>query len=318
MKIGFHASHEQFDPTTLLKCVRLAEDAGFDCVSSSDHFHPWNECQGQSGFLWSWLGAALAATSVPFRTVSAPGYRYHPAILAQAGATLAFMYPERLSMALGSGEHVNEAITGLKWPCKDERNARLLECVSVMRALWRGETVTHHGLVTVEEAKLYTLPAVAPAVIGAAVSQKTARWAGSWADGLITVAGGDPSTLAAVVSSFREGGGTGPIIAQVKLAWGPDEQKLRHDAFRQWGTNLLPGDVPWELRTPRQFEDAASRLDPSALDTEVRVSTDLAQHVEWLRAYASTGVDELILHNVATNQEQFIQVFGADVIPALR
>ena len=120
-----------------------AEAAGFACASASDHFHPWSERQGWSNFVWSWLGAAMERTQLPFRTVSAPGYRYNPAILAQAGATLSFMYPERLWMALGTGQRLNEAITGVPWPQKDERNARLKECVDIIRALWAGETVTH-------------------------------------------------------------------------------------------------------------------------------------------------------------------------------
>src|SRR3712207_1221955 len=152
VRVGFHASHEQFAPSELLRLVRAAERAGFDCAMSSDHFRPWGAAQGQSGFAWSWLGAALEATRLPFGVVTAPGWRYHPAVLAQAGATLAEMYPGRFWMALGSGEAINEAITGLPWPEKAERNARLEECAAVMRALLAGETVTHRGRVTVVEA----------------------------------------------------------------------------------------------------------------------------------------------------------------------
>ena len=143
VRLGYHASHEQFAPSHLRALTRQAERAGFDCVKSSDHFHPWSERQGQSGFAWSWLGAAMQATSLPFGMISAPGYRYHPAILAQAAATIGEMFPARLWLALGSGEAINEAITGQAWPEKAERNARLDECVSVMRALLNGERVTH-------------------------------------------------------------------------------------------------------------------------------------------------------------------------------
>ena len=140
-RIGYHCSHEQFGPRELLDLVVQAERAGFHCASASDHFHPWSAQQGQSGFVWSWLGAAMERTQLPFRTVSAPGYRYHPAILAQAGATLSTMYPDRLWMALGTGQRLNEAITGMAWPQKQERQALLVECVEVMRALWAGEAV---------------------------------------------------------------------------------------------------------------------------------------------------------------------------------
>ena len=316
---GYHCSHEQFSPVDLLAWVRLAEQAGFARASASDHFHPWNERPGHAAFVWAWLGAAMQATALPFRTVSAPGYRYNPAILAQAGATLSFMFPDRLWMALGSGQRLNEAITGLPWPAKTERNARLHECADVMRALWAGETVTHHGRVVVEEAKLYTRPERPPLIIGAAVSPETARWLGGWADGLITVAGGPPEGLRKVVDAFREGGGGGkPVLAQAKMAWGPDEARLRRDTLAQWGTNLFEGDVPWELRTPKQFEQAAAYVGEDELDCMLTVSTDLGRHAERLHDYAATGVDEITIHNVASNQGAFLETFGAHVLPQLR
>jgi probable non-F420 flavinoid oxidoreductase len=315
---GFHASHEQFDPRELLACVRLAEQAGFRRVTTSDHITPWSEAQGQSGFVWSWLGAAMETTSLAYRTVSAPGWRYHPAILAQAGATLSFLYPDRLWMALGSGEALNEGITGLNWPPKPERNARLKECVDVMRALWAGETVTHRGRIVVEEAKLYTRPERPPLIVGAAVSAETARWLGSWADALITVAGGPPERLRRVVEAFREGGGAGkPVLAQAKVAWAESEEEARRSAFEQWRTNLFEGDVLWELRTPRQFEQAAAHVRPEDLDKAVTVSSDLGRHAAALQAYAEVGVDELSIHNVARTQRPFIEAFGRHVLPQL-
>ncbi len=316
---GFHASHEQFDPAELLTCARLAERAGFERVTSSDHIHPWSEAQGNGGFVWSWLGAAMQTTSLSYRTVSAPGWRYHPAILAQAAATLSFMYPDRLWMSLGSGEALNEGITGLNWPPKPERNARLKECADVMRALWAGETVTHYGRIVVEDAKLYTRPERPPLIIGAAVSSATARWLGSWADGLITVAGGPVDRLRQVVDAFREGGGEGkPVLAQLKLAWGTDEAQVRASAFEQWRTNIFEGDMLWELRTPREFEQAAAYVRPEDLDGSVRISTDLNRHAAWIHEYLQVGIDELSLHNVATNQRPFIEAFGARVLPQVR
>src|SRR4051812_48474107 len=161
-RIGFHASHEQFSPSELLAIVKHAEAAGFDCAMSSDHFRPWGAAQGHSGFAWSWLGAALATTTLPFGVISAPGYRYHPAVLAQGAATLAEMFPGRFWLALGSGQRLNEDIAGLAWPEKTERNARLRECADIIRALLAGETVSHRGRATVVEAKLYSRPAEPP------------------------------------------------------------------------------------------------------------------------------------------------------------
>src|SRR6476620_11478856 len=158
--IGYHASHEQFLPSELLRYAKLAEEAGFAAINCSDHFHPWSERQGQSGYSFAWLGAAMANSKLPFGVVCAPGYRNHPAVVAQTATTLAEMFPDRFWMSMGTGEALNERITGEKWPLKAERNQRLLECYDVIKKLLGGETVTHFGKVIVEHAKLYTLPKV--------------------------------------------------------------------------------------------------------------------------------------------------------------
>jgi coenzyme F420-dependent glucose-6-phosphate dehydrogenase len=297
-----------------------AEVVGFACASASDHFHPWSERQGQSGFVWSCLGAAID------RANAAPvSHRIGARLLlssrdpAQAGATLCAMYPDRLWMAVGTGQRLNEAIVGIAWRQKQERQARVLECVEITRALWSGETVTHIGRVTVQEARLFSLPERAPLTIGAPTTPETARWLGGWAGGMITLAGGPVEQLRMIVDAFCEGGGEGkPVLAQAKLAWGPDEEELREDPFRQWGTNLIQGQVMWEIPTPQQFEEATALLGSEDLDNTVRVSTGLNQHAEWLSTYAEAGVDELILHNVASNQAAFIESFGAQVLAQLR
>ena len=157
-KYGFHASHEQISPGQLLADVQRAEQAGFEIAMCSDHFAPWSRRQDHSGFAWSWLGAALATTQLPMGTVCAPGQRYHPAIVAQASATLAQMFPGRFWVALGSGQHMNEHITGEPWPAKKRRQERLEEYAEVIRALHRGEEVTHFGHVVVDRARVYSLP----------------------------------------------------------------------------------------------------------------------------------------------------------------
>ncbi len=316
--IGVHASHEQFRPDRLLRVAQAAEQAGFDAGMCSDHWAPWSEEQGESGFAWSWLGAALQATSMPFGVVNAPGQRYHPAIIAQAAATLNVMFPDRFWIAIGSGQLLNEHITGERWPIKSERNERLRECADIMRRLWAGETVTHSGRVTVSEAKLWTRPDRAPTLVGAAVTPQTAAWVAEWADALITVVQPD-AALDAVVEAFRSNGGDSkPMYLQVHLAYAPSDGEARDAAFAAWGQNVLDNSVMTTLAHPSQISAAAQHVRPEHLDGAVRISSDPGQHVEWLRRDLERGFDALYLHEVGPEQERFIEVFGREVLPRLR
>lgn len=316
--IGIHASHEQIAPSALLAAMREAEAAGFECAWSSDHFTPWSERQGESGFAWSWLGAALQATAIPYGVVNAPGQRYHPAIVAQAAATLAEMFPGRLSVALGSGEFSNEHITGAPWPRKAVRNARLLECVDVMRALFAGEVVSHDGLVTVDRARLWTLPERPPPLLATAVSVETAGWAGGWADGLITIQ--QPREhLERMLEAFREGGGAGkPVTVQVHLSWAPTDAEALAIAVDQWRANVLGPPLSWDLATVEEFDAAARYVRPEDLHGPVLISSDLGRHRAWIEELAALGFDAIYLHHVGREQRGFIEAFGEHVLPGLR
>ena len=317
--IGYHASHEQLPPSELLRGVVAAEAAGFQAAMCSDHFAPWSSRQGHSGFAWSWLGAALQATGLTFGVVNAPGQRYHPAVIAQAAATLCEMFPGRFWMALGSGEASNEHITGDRWPPKAERTARLGEAVQVIRALLAGETVSHDGLVRVDRARLWTLPERPPMLAGAAVSAETAAWVGGWADALITL--NQPlDKLRGVVEAFRQGGGEGkPLYLQVHLSWAADEATALAVAHDQWGTNVFDPVLAMELELPEQFEVAARFVTPEDVRSGVLVSADLGRHAAWLGEYAELGFDRLYLHEVGQgeHQQRFIDAFGSKVLPAL-
>jgi coenzyme F420-dependent glucose-6-phosphate dehydrogenase len=316
--IGFHASHEQFRPDRLLHLVQAAEAAGFDAAMSSDHWAPWSDEQGESGFAWSWLGAALQATSLPFGVVNAPGQRYHPAIIAQAAATLNVMFPDRFWIAIGSGQLLNEHITGERWPAKPERNERLREAADLMRRLWAGETVSGDGHVKVSEAKLWTRPERAPMLVGAAVTAETAGWVAEWADALITT-GQPEEQLDAVVEAFRTNGGRDkPMFLQAHLAWAPTEAGARAAAFAQWRQNTLPNSVMTELAHPAQIAGAATHVTPDDLDGALRISADLGRHVEWLQRELDRGFDALYLHEVGPEQERFVETFGREVLPRLR
>lgn len=318
IRIGYHASHEQFPPEELLDLVQRAERAGFGAIMSSEHFHPWSRRQGQSGFTLSWLGAAMQATVLPFGTLAIPGgWRFHPAIVAQAGATLSRMFPGRFDwMALGSGQALNEHVVGAGWPSKEERNRRLLAGAEIIRELWAGRTVTRDGPIATDAARLYTGPAdPAPALRGAALSLETAEWLGGWADGMITV-NAQPERLRELIGAFRRGGGAGKKLAlQIHLSWAASDEKARVQAYEHWRANIAPPGVAEVLRTPEEFEEATRNLQPEDLEGHVLMWSDPARYVDTLREYAALGFEELYLHNVGPNQKEFIEAFGSDVLP---
>jgi probable non-F420 flavinoid oxidoreductase len=313
---GFHASQEQVHPARLLQAVVAAEQAGFAAAMSSDHFSPWSARQGHSGFAWSWLGAGLARTSLPFGVVNAPGQRYHPAIVAQAIATLAAMFPGRFWAALGTGEASNEHITGTGWPRKEIRTQRLRECVDVIRALLAGEEVSHDGLVTVDRARLWTLPDQPPLLLGAAVSVETARSAADWADGLITVAQ-SRDHLQRMIDAYREAGGRGEISLQVHLSYAAAEEEALRIAHEQWRTNVFGPPVAWEVETAEILDAVSEYVPPHAMRDHVLISSDLGQHATWLHDLADLGFDALYLHHVGKEQHEFIDAFGDRVLPQL-
>lgn len=316
--IGYHASHEQFPPGELLRYARAAQLAGFTAFSCSDHFHPWSERQGHSGFAWSWLGAAMATVDLPCGVVTCPFGRYHPAVVAQAAATLDAMFPGRFWLSIGSGEALNEHITGQPWPPKDQRNAMLLESAQIMRALWRGEEVDHSGHIRVDRARLYTLPQQPPPLIAAALSEETARWAGSWADGLITISC-ERDRMRRILEAFRETAGPGkPVYLQVKIAYADPsqgEEVARQMAFEQWRTNVFDSQTAAGLETVAQFDARAQSVSPADMDSAVRISCDAGRHAGWLAEDLRMGFDALYLHNVGVNQQAWIDVCGQAILP---
>ena len=316
---GFHCSHEQHSPSALLRHARMAAAAGFKAAMCSDHFHPWGDRQGHSGFAWSWLGAALEATPLSFGTVCAPGQRYHPAVIAQGAATLAEMYPQRFWLAVGSGEALNEKITGEGWPSKDERNARLKASVDVMRALWTGDEVTlKRDGVQVERARLHVHPQQPPMIVAAALSPETARWAAGWADAIITIAAARDD-MRAIVDAFREGGGAAkPMYLQVALSFAPTDAEALSAAHEQWRQSALDKDQLSDLATPSDFDRAAARITPAQIASQLRISADLERHAAWLHEDAAMGFERIYLHNVARDhQERFIDACGERLLPAL-
>ena len=316
-RIGFHASHEQISPRQLLLDVQQAERVGYDMAMCSDHYKPWSERQGHSGYTWAWLGAALATTDLAFGCVCAPGQRYHPAVVAQKIGTLATMFPGRFWTALASGEAMNESITGERWPSKEERVARLEECVDVIRRLLAGEVVNHTGLVTVDRAKVWDRPEEAPPLLVPAVSAASAARAAAWADGLITV-NQDLETLREVIAAYRGAGGRGPLALQLHLSWAPTLEEAERIAFDQWRSNVLGAPLAWDIATVEGFDAASEHITLDSVHQAVRISDDLDQHVGWIREYADLGFDDIYLHFVGQDQAAYLDAFGTHVLPKVR
>ena len=274
MQIGYHASHEQYTPSELLTLVQEAEAAGFDAIMASDHFSPFSLRQGQSGYVWSWLGAAMAKTQVGFGTVNAPGQRYHPAIVAQGIATLAEMFPGRLWVALGSGQFINERITGDPWPSEPDRDKRLGECARIIRALLNGETVTSDGMVRVKEARLFSRPTSMPRLFGAAITPETAAGIASWADGMVTVA--QPrEKIRAVVDVFRKHAGSDkPIYLQAQISFDETYDLAVEGAYDQWRMSVLTSDEIVNARTPEEVDRLSEKVSREDVAERVRISAD--------------------------------------------
>lgn len=322
VSIGFHASHEQFSPAELLNLTKQSERCGFEFIMSSDHLNPWREQQGHSGFCWSWLGAALQATSqVPFGTMAIPGgWRYHPVLIAQAAATLAQMYPGRMDwIAVGSGEALNESVVSPKWPHKNERNARMKEGVEIIRALWNGETVTRtNGYHYTKNAKIWSLPPISPKILGAALSPETASFISDWVDGMITVM--QPhEKLKDIITAFRKNGGKHkPLYLQLHISWHQDEEQAKQKAFDQWRNNLIAAEHSEDLSTIDAINEIAKSFTVKDLEGKVVISSDYNLYIQLIREYIRMGFDAIILHNTGRNQAEFIKNFGSNVLPYVK
>ncbi len=324
--VGYAASFEQFHPTDLLRWSQEAEQAGFRAVMASDHFHPWVPSQGQSAFVWAWLGALGTATSIPkFGTgVTPPGYRYHPAVLAQAAATVEAMYPGRFFLGLGAGEALNEHIVGEYWPEAPVRLERLMESIEIIERLFEGKVVKHRGKhFNVESAKLYTLPEQAPPIYVATSGPIMAGRTGRLTDGIITVGAADEK-LKMLMDRFEKGArdagkdpSTMPRLLQVKVSYAPTDEEALDAAVRDWpngGMNFPKADI----RNPEDFEAMAKLVRPENFKNRVFASSDLGKHVEYLQHFIDLGFHEIYVHNVNRSQPEFIEAYGREVIPNLK
>ena len=323
--VGYAAMFEQFHPTDLLKWCKTAEESGFSSVMASDHFHPWTPSQGQSAFVWSWMGALGVETKMRFGTgVTPPGYRYHPAIIAQAAATLEAMFPGRFWLGLGAGEALNEHITGQYWPEAPTRLGVLMESIEVIRKLFTGKVVKYSGEhVRLESARLYTLPENPPPIYVATAGPIMSERTGRLCDGIITPGAADEK-IRNLMGRFEKGAREAgkdptamPRIIQLHISWAESDEAAVEQAVREWpngGMNFPKQDI----RNPEDFEAMARLVRPENFKGRVLSSADTDVHREHIQHYIDMGFNEVYVHNVGRNQTEFIEAFGREVIPWLR
>jgi G6PDH family F420-dependent oxidoreductase len=320
MRIGYFLSCEEYSPSQLVEQARLAEQAGFEALWISDHFHPWTDAQGESPFVWSVIGALSQVTSLPVTTaVTCPTVRVHPAIVAQAAATSAAMLPGGFTLGVGSGEALNEHVLGDPWPSADVRLDMLEEAIDVMRALWTGDVVTHRGeYYEVDTARIYTLPDTPPKIYVSGFGSKAAALAGRIGDGFVTV---QPDQD--LVQTFRENGGEGkPMQAGYKVCYGSDAATCVDTAFRLWPNEQLPGELPQTLPSPRHFEQAAQLVTRDMVAENTPHGPDVDAHIEAFKPFAAAGFDEIFINQIGgaeqpTSYQSFFD-FYADLLPTLR
>jgi len=314
VELGYTLSSEEFPPNELVKHAQKAESLGFTFAGISDHFHPWLDQQANSPFAWTTLGGVAATTSTlnVITGVTCPLIRYHPAIIAQAAATVAAMMPGRFSLGVGTGENLNEHIIGTRWPPIAVRQEMLEEAVDLIRQLWQGGYQSHRGVYyTVDNARIYTLPEQLPPVIVAASGQESATMAGKIGDGLISVA---PNTE--VVKTFEQNGGEGkPKYAQVTVCWAKDEQSARETAFQWWANAGVTGQLSQELALPQYFEQATEMLDPKAATKSMPLGPDLENYLHDIKTYTDAGFTHLYMHQVGPDQDGFFQFAEKELLP---
>jgi G6PDH family F420-dependent oxidoreductase len=302
MRIGYFLSCEEYTPAQLIEQAKLAQGAGFQSLWISDHYHPWNDEQGQSPFVWSIIGALSQVVTIPITTaVTCPIMRIHPAVIAQAAATSTVLHDGRFVLGVGTGEALNEHITGQRWPFEEERLEMLEEAIGVMRELWDGGFVTHHGRhFTVEQAQVYTRPETSPKVYVSAFGPKAVEVAARVAD---------------LVRRFRElGGGDKPVQGGFKGCWAPTEQEGVETAHRLWANSGVPGELSQVLPSPKHFEQASRLVTEQMTRDAVACGPEPAKHAEQLQAYEKAGFDEVYIANMGPHYRELTDMYRREFL----
>jgi G6PDH family F420-dependent oxidoreductase len=315
MKIGYFLSCEEYTPGELVEQAVAAERAGFEALWISDHFHPWNDAQGQSPFVWSVIGAISQATTLPVTTaVTCPTVRIHPAVIAQAAATASVMLGGRFVLGVGTGEALNEHVLGDTWPSYDVRMEMLEEAVALIRRLWEGDFVITRGThYEVSNARIYTRPDTPPPIYVSGFGPKAVDDLSRFADGFMST-----SPDAELVTRFKEATGGKPAQAGCKVAWADTREEGVDHAHRLWANAGLPGELAQVLPSVRHFEQASSLVTRESTAESAVAGPDLESHLAQLREYREAGFDEVYVANMGPHYREMIEAYGRDVLPTMR
>jgi G6PDH family F420-dependent oxidoreductase len=314
-EVGYFLSSEEFGPGELVRNAARAEETGFGSAMISDHYHPWIDKQGHSPFVWSVIGAIAQATSrITLGTgVTCPIIRTHPAIIAQAAATTACMMPGRFFLGVGSGENLNEHITGERWPPGEVRLDMLEEAVAIIRLLWEGGNQSHRDtFFALENARVYDLPEELPDIFMASAGNVSARLAGRIADGLITTMP-DPE----LAEEFRSAGSRHrPCYGKISVCWHESEEEARKVAYEYWPTSALSG-VNADLPLPENFQEAAGIVREEDVAKEIVCGSNPRRHVDKIEEYFEAGYERVYVHQVGPDQEGFFRFYEREVLPLI-
>ncbi|RZS91086.1 G6PDH family F420-dependent oxidoreductase [Motilibacter rhizosphaerae] len=322
--VGLAVALEQFAPAEALRHAALAEQHGFRGSMAADHYQPWVPQQGEASFVWSMLAALGERTTGDLGTgVACPSFRMHPAMVAQAAATVEALYPGRMWLGLGSGEALNEHMFGAYWPEAPERITMMFEAIELIQKLFTGKDVKHDGrYFKFHKTRLWTMPEVAPPIYVATAGPITAKRTGATVDGIITVAAPE-AKVAGVLEKFAEGArsvgkdpDTMPKLLQIHLSWAPTDEEAMANAMAEWpnGGMKFPKQ---DIRSPYDFEQMAQLVRPEDFTGRMVISSDPDQHRAEIQKFLDLGIDRVYLHNVGRNQEQWMEVFGSEVLPKL-
>ena len=315
MQYGYKLSAEGFGPNELVRQAQQAEASGFDFVEISDHFHPWLDSQGHSPFAWSVLGSIAAKTTgLGLATgVTCPTVRYHPAIIAQAAATLAILSDGRFTLGIGSGERLNEHVVGRGFPAVAERQDMLREALEIIRLLWSGGYHSYRGeYLDLEDARVFDLPDELPVIAVAAGGPDAAKLAADLGDGMF---GTEPR--AELFGAYHGAGGSGPTYGEVGLAWAEDESSAVKAAFESSRWSLTGWKVMSELPNPANFEASAQFVREEDIAKQMPCGPDTAKHLEAIREYEAVGYDHVVLANNGPDPDGFMDFFERELKPAL-